>query len=56
LIYKKDRQKEIVITANPYPTKEQLRIQEEYYVYLLEDFLSLPNEHFFENFNDGFSY
>jgi|18_taG_2_1085343.scaffolds.fasta_scaffold34685_2 Holliday junction resolvase len=56
LIYKKDRQKEIVITEKNHPAKEQLRIHEKYYVYLLEDFLSLPNEHFFENFNDGFSY
>ena len=56
LIYKKDRQKEIVITGKNHPAKEQLRIHETYYVYLLEDFLSLPNEHFFENFNDSFTY
>ena len=53
LIYKKDRQKAIVITEREFPTKEQIRIRKMYYVYLLEDFLSLPDEHFFEDTDDG---
>lgn len=53
LIYKKDRQKAIVITEKEFPTKEQIRIRKMYYVYLLEDFLSLPDEHFFEDADDG---
>lgn len=56
LVYKKDRQQEIVITDTEHPTKEQLRIHEKYFVYLLKDFLSLPDEHFFEKLDNGFSY
>jgi hypothetical protein len=49
LIYKKDRQKEIVITETKFPLQEELLFKNTYYVYLLEDFLSLGDENFFED-------
>ena len=49
LVYKKDRQKELVITDIKFPLKEELFFKQEYYVYLLDNFLELGTEHFFEN-------
>ena len=47
LIYKKDRQKEIVITDETLPATQKATIRE-YNLYLLEDLLALTNEIFFD--------
>ena len=50
LIYKKDRQKEVVITDEDLPASKKAVIKN-YNLYLLEDLLALSNEVFFEQFS-----
>ncbi len=47
LIYKKDRQKECVISEYKFPINEKAFIRGAYYLYLLEDVLALKDEVFF---------
>ena len=48
LIYKKDRQKEVIITETKFPAGETALIQQKYYVYLLEDALALQDSLFLD--------
>lgn len=48
LIYKKNRQKEILITKVNFPLRKKIVVHDTYNVYLLKDILSLPNEYFID--------
>ena len=47
LIYKKDRQKECVISLEKFPINEKALFKGVYYLYLLEDVLALKDDIFF---------
>tara|TARA_R110000823_G_scaffold56258_3_gene136726 strand:- start:2013 stop:2531 length:519 start_codon:yes stop_codon:yes gene_type:complete len=49
LIYKRDRQKEIVISVVDFPLQPIIQVQGKYNVYLLEELLELPSSNFFHN-------
>tara|TARA_R100000458_G_scaffold54129_1_gene56921 strand:+ start:2433 stop:2948 length:516 start_codon:yes stop_codon:yes gene_type:complete len=47
LIYKKDRQKDIVVCEHKFDIKEKAIIKGKYYIYLLKDVLTLSRPNFF---------
>jgi len=47
LIYKKDRQKDIVVCEHKFDIKEKAIIKGKYYIYLLKDVLTLSRVNFF---------
>tara|TARA_R110002020_G_scaffold316683_1_gene531955 strand:+ start:1407 stop:1925 length:519 start_codon:yes stop_codon:yes gene_type:complete len=49
LIYKKDRQKDIVICEHKFEMNERALIKGKFNIYLLEDVLKLDTSHFFNN-------
>lgn len=46
LVYKKDRQKDIVICEHKFDLVEKALIKGKYYIYILEDLLKLPDSDF----------
>ena len=47
LIYKKDRQKEIVISEVEFPISPMIKVKDKYNVYLLKDLLEIHSSNFF---------